>query len=114
MIASRVSALRRSMYRQGTGVSPASVYQVHDVLCSHFLIAFLLWVFSRMPTMRELLATGANECRALIGTMVAAAAKRNRLFPQPRRPSSRSSPQRRVDFDSKQMRGHNACFCDRC
>ena len=41
----------------------------------NFLIAFLLWVFSRMPAMRELLATGANECRALIGTMVAAAAK---------------------------------------
>ena len=41
----------------------------------NFLIAFLLWVFSRIPAMRELLATGLNECRALIDTMVAAAAK---------------------------------------
>ena len=41
----------------------------------NFLIAFLLWVFSRIPAMRELPATGLNECRALIDTMVAAAAK---------------------------------------
>jgi 2-dehydropantoate 2-reductase len=41
----------------------------------NFLIAFLLWVFSRIPAMRELLATGLNECRVLIDTMVAAAAK---------------------------------------
>ena len=41
----------------------------------NFLIAFLLWVFSRIPAMRELLATGLNECRALIDTMVAAVAK---------------------------------------
>jgi 2-dehydropantoate 2-reductase len=39
------------------------------------LNAFLLWVLSRIPTMRELLATGLNECRALIDTTVAAAAK---------------------------------------
>jgi 2-dehydropantoate 2-reductase len=41
----------------------------------NFLIAFLLWVFSRIPAMRENLATGLNECRALIDTMVAAAGK---------------------------------------
>ena len=41
----------------------------------NFLIAFLLWVLSRIPAMRENLATGQNECRALIDTMVAAAAK---------------------------------------
>src|SRR5215510_9381126 len=41
----------------------------------NFLNAFLLWVFSRIPAMRENLATGLNECRALIDTMVAAAAK---------------------------------------
>lgn len=41
----------------------------------NFLIAFLLWVLSRIPAMRENLATGLNECRALIDTMVAAAAK---------------------------------------
>jgi hypothetical protein len=38
------------------------------------LIAFLLWVFSRIPAMRELLATGLNECRELLDMMVAAAA----------------------------------------
>ena len=41
----------------------------------NFMIALLLWVFSRIPAMRENLATGLNECRALIDTMVAAAAK---------------------------------------
>ena len=41
----------------------------------NFLIASLLWVFSRIPALRELQATGLNECRALIDTMVAAAAK---------------------------------------
>ena len=41
----------------------------------NLLIAFLLWVLSRIPAMRENLATGLNECRALIDTMVAAAAK---------------------------------------
>jgi hypothetical protein len=39
------------------------------------LTAVLLWVLSRIPAMRENLATGLNECRALIDTMVAAAAK---------------------------------------
>ena len=41
----------------------------------NFLIAFLLWVLSRIPAMRENLATGLNECRALIDAMLAAAAK---------------------------------------
>jgi 2-dehydropantoate 2-reductase len=41
----------------------------------NFLIAFLLWVLSRIPAMRENLATGLNECRALVDTMVAAAAE---------------------------------------
>ena len=40
---------------------------------SNFLIAFLLWGLSRIPAMRENLATGLNECRALIDTMVAKA-----------------------------------------
>jgi 2-dehydropantoate 2-reductase len=39
----------------------------------NFLIAFMLWAFSHITSMRELLATGVNECRALIDTMVAAA-----------------------------------------
>jgi len=41
----------------------------------NFLIAFLLWVLSRIPAMRANLATGLNECRALIDAMLAAAAK---------------------------------------
>ena len=36
---------------------------------------FLLWVLSRIATMRKLLVTGLNECRALIDMMVAAAVK---------------------------------------
>jgi len=48
----------------------ATMYSVPD-----FVIAFLLWVLSRIPAMRENLATGLNESRALIDTMVAAAAK---------------------------------------
>ena len=66
---------RRLRNRQETGVSSVPVYQVHDVLCSQLPDPFLLWVFSRIPAMRELLVTGLNESRALIDTMVAAAAK---------------------------------------
>jgi 2-dehydropantoate 2-reductase len=40
-----------------------------------FVVAFMLWMFSRMKSMRELLATGENECRALVDAMVAAAPK---------------------------------------
>jgi 2-dehydropantoate 2-reductase len=39
----------------------------------NFLVAFLFWIFSRVKSMRELLATGKNECRALIDVMLAAA-----------------------------------------
>jgi hypothetical protein len=38
----------------------------------NFVLAFLMWVFSRIPAMRELLATGFNECHALIDTIVTA------------------------------------------
>ncbi|GAA4505267.1 ketopantoate reductase family protein [Gluconacetobacter tumulicola] len=38
-----------------------------------FAVAFLLWMFSRVKSMRELLASGKNECRALIDEMLAAA-----------------------------------------
>src|SRR5215469_8952474 len=48
----------------------------------NFLIAFLLWVLSRIPAMRENLATGLNECRALIDTIVAAAAKAKPPLPE--------------------------------
>ena len=48
----------------------------------NFLIAFPLWVLSRIPAMRENLATGLNECRALIDTIVAAAAKAKPPLPE--------------------------------
>jgi 2-dehydropantoate 2-reductase len=47
-----------------------------------FMIAFLMWVFSRVPSMRELLATGLNECRALIDTMMAVADKAKLAAPK--------------------------------
>jgi 2-dehydropantoate 2-reductase len=39
-----------------------------------FLLACMLWSASRITSFRELLATGANECRAIIDAMVTAAA----------------------------------------
>ena len=38
-----------------------------------FVVAFMFWMFSRVKSMRELLATGKNECRALIDVMLVAA-----------------------------------------
>jgi 2-dehydropantoate 2-reductase len=40
-----------------------------------FLIAGMLWIVSRIAAFRDLLATGVNECRALVDVMVAAAAE---------------------------------------
>jgi len=42
-----------------------------------FAVAFMLWMMSRMKSMREVLATGKNECRALVDAMLAAAPKAN-------------------------------------
>lgn len=36
-----------------------------------FVTASMLWFMSRIPSFRNLLATGINECRALVDTMVA-------------------------------------------
>ena len=41
--------------------------------CPVRLAAFLLWSVSRIPSFRELLGTGADECRALIRVLVQAA-----------------------------------------
>ena len=41
--------------------------------CPNWVLAALLWTVSRIRSFRELLATGANECRALVDVMVAAA-----------------------------------------
>jgi 2-dehydropantoate 2-reductase len=40
-----------------------------------WVVAGMLWFLTRIPSFRELLATGANECRALVDVMVAAAAR---------------------------------------
>jgi hypothetical protein len=38
-----------------------------------FVTAGMLWFMSRIPSFRELLATGLNECRALVDVLVSAA-----------------------------------------
>jgi 2-dehydropantoate 2-reductase len=38
-----------------------------------WIVAAMLWLFSRIKSMRELLANGKNECRALVDVMVAQA-----------------------------------------
>lgn len=38
-----------------------------------WMVASLLWFMSRIPSFRDLLATGAGECRALVDVLVAAA-----------------------------------------
>ena len=45
--------------------------------CPMWVLATLLWSLSRIRSFRELLATGANECRALVDVMVAAAPQAN-------------------------------------
>ena len=42
-----------------------------------WLLAAMLWFMSRVTSLRELLATGANECRALVDVLVAAALQAN-------------------------------------
>ena len=41
--------------------------------CPTWVVAAMLWFMSRIRSFRELLATGRNECRALVDVMVAAA-----------------------------------------
>ena len=45
------------------------------------LVACMLWCVSRIPSFRELLATGKNECRALVDDVVAAAVKAHPAHP---------------------------------
>jgi 2-dehydropantoate 2-reductase len=40
-----------------------------------WMVAGVLWSMSRITSFRELLATGLDECRALVNTMVAAASE---------------------------------------
>lgn len=43
--------------------------------CPAFVTASMLWSMSRIPSFRNLLATGINECRALVETLVESAAQ---------------------------------------
>ncbi|MCW6510231.1 ketopantoate reductase family protein [Lichenifustis flavocetrariae] len=45
--------------------------------CPVWVLASVLWFMSRIPSFRELLATGGNECRALVDSMLAAAPRAN-------------------------------------
>ena len=40
-----------------------------------WVLASILWSMSRIPSFRELLATGLNECRALVDALVASASR---------------------------------------
>lgn len=42
-----------------------------------WVLASILWLLSRLTSFRELLATGINECRALVDVMAAAAPRAN-------------------------------------
>ncbi len=46
-----------------------------------FLIALMLWLVSRIASMRELMATGVSECQALADKMLAASAKAKPALP---------------------------------
>ncbi len=45
--------------------------------CPAWVVAAMLWSVSRLRSFRELLATGADECRALVDAMAAAAPQAN-------------------------------------
>jgi 2-dehydropantoate 2-reductase len=68
---------------QGFALIKALGYQVYPKSKARinglptFVVAFMLWMFSRIKSMRELLATGEKECRALVEAMVAAAPNAN-------------------------------------
>ena len=47
----------------------------------NFVLAAIFWSMSRIMTFRELLATGKEECKALIDTMIEAANSNNSITP---------------------------------
>jgi 2-dehydropantoate 2-reductase len=55
----------------GYQVYPKSKAQISGL--PTFVLTFMLWIFSRVKSMRELLASGKNECQALIDVILAAA-----------------------------------------
>ena len=59
----------------GYQVYPKSKVRLNGL--PNFLVALIFWIFTRVKSMRELLATGERECRALVDVMLAAAPKAN-------------------------------------
>jgi 2-dehydropantoate 2-reductase len=57
--------------RLGYRVYPWSKARING--CPTWVVAAMLWMMSRIRPFRELLATGKNECRALVDVMVTAA-----------------------------------------
>ena len=45
--------------------------------CPAWMVAAMLWLLSRVRSFRELLASGVDECRALVDVMTAAASQSN-------------------------------------
>jgi 2-dehydropantoate 2-reductase len=58
--------------RLGYEVYPAGKKRIES--SPHWVFAFILWFLSRIAPFRDLLATGKDECRALVDVMLAAAA----------------------------------------
>jgi 2-dehydropantoate 2-reductase len=57
--------------RLGYWVYPQSKARING--CPTWVVAAMLWMMSHIRPFRELLATGKNECRALVDVMVTAA-----------------------------------------
>ncbi len=61
--------------RLGYRLYPKGKARLHG--CPAWVLAAMLWSLSRIRSFRELLASGENECRALVDAMVAAASRAN-------------------------------------
>jgi 2-dehydropantoate 2-reductase len=61
--------------RLGYRVYPRGKVRINS--CPDWVVAAMLWLLSRIPSFREVLATGINESRALVDAMVAAAPRVN-------------------------------------
>ena len=57
--------------RMGYRLYPAGKARLHA--SPAWMVAGLLWFMSRIPSFRTLLATGVNECRALVDVLIASA-----------------------------------------
>jgi 2-dehydropantoate 2-reductase len=65
--------------RMGYKLYPAGKARLHA--SPAWIVASLLWFVSRIPSFRTLLATGVNECRALVDILVASALRTDPQFP---------------------------------